>query len=334
MAKNKKDLIIESFQKMDSTMLEILLDESRTYQDATKEVFLEKLNVAFSNLRENGDTLLSSQKGFCNSNECSNKGCKGYSFVGNNSKNHIDLIFEESDDDIKDIYHCSGFETNDKSVNTETLIDIDISNDEKADFKPSIDFLIKNQNCNSAYEELNQYRNVVIAKDVYLIWLKKFNHLYESFDLPPLFYAGFKKFYWLYSRINELKDFLKSNNAAKEAVGEFDVVDKNNETQLLKWLIKYEETGNNLILFLFEDIDYERPENTEYFKVDDFKINTVDFKYIAKFKCLFDEHYWNMLEKFTTFSPEQQTRYVNENSEMSRNISSLSYHLTKRGFEF
>ncbi len=32
-------------------MLEILLDESKTYQDATKEIFIEKLNQVFSNRR-------------------------------------------------------------------------------------------------------------------------------------------------------------------------------------------------------------------------------------------------------------------------------------------
>jgi hypothetical protein len=329
MAKNKEDLIVESFQKMDSTMLEILLDESRTYQDATKEVFLEKLNEAFSNLRDNGDTLLSSNKGFCNSNECSNKGCKGYSFVGNKSKKHIDLIFEELDDEVKDIYHCSGFETIDKSVETGNLIYIDIAKDEKADFKPSIEFSIKSQKCNLAYEELNQYQNIVIDKDVYLTWLEKFYHLYESFELVPIFYAEFKNFYWLYSRINELKDFLKSNNSAKEAVSEFNSIDQNNETQLLKLLVKYETTLDNLTMFLH----FEYSAQSEYFKIDNFRIDTSDFKHITEFKSLYEEPYWNMLKKYTTFSKEEEMQYTNENSEMSEYISSLSYHLNKRGFE-
>ena len=47
MFKNKKNLIVESFKKMDCDMLEILLDENFTYQDAKKEVFLEKININF-----------------------------------------------------------------------------------------------------------------------------------------------------------------------------------------------------------------------------------------------------------------------------------------------
>lgn len=333
MTNSKKKLIIESFQKMDWNMLDILLDDNKTYQDAAKEVFLEKLNAAFSKLKKYGDTFLLSYEGFCNSEECSNKGCKGYSFVGNKSKKHIDLIFEELDDDINDIYHCNSFETNDTTAETENLIYIDVKNDEKADFKPSIDFLIKSQKCKLAYEELIQYQNKVIDKEVYLVWLEKFHYLYKSFDLPPLFYSEFDKFHTLYYRINELNDFLQSSDFAKEAVIDFQNIDKTNEPQLLKWLIKYEKTGSNLTLFLFEDIDFEYPEKSEYFVVDNFKISTSDFIHIAKFKFLFDEHYWTMLEKYSTFSDEETTRYLNENNEMSEHISSLTYHIDKRGIE-
>jgi hypothetical protein len=333
MNKDKIEYIIESFQKMDLNMLDILLDENRTYQDATKEVFLEKLNTAFAQLKKSGDTFLLSYKGFCNSEECSNNGCKGYSFVGNNSKKHIDLIFEELDNDVNEIYHCNGFETYETSVETENLIWIDVKNDEKADFKPSIDFLIKSQQCKLAYEELTRYQDTIIDKEVYLVWLEKFHYLYKSFDLPPLFYSEFDKFHTLYYRFNELNDFLQSNDFAKEAVKEFQTIDKSNEPLLLKWLIKYEKTGDNLTLFLYEDIDFEFPEKSECFNVDDFKINTSDFWYIAKFKFLFDEYYWNMLEKYTTFSNEQTTQYINENSEMSNYINSLSYHIDKRNNE-
>lgn len=330
---NKKELIIESFQKMDSAMLEILLDDNKTYQDAAKDMFLEKLNKAFSEFKEKGDTFLFSYKGFCNSNECNNKGCSGYSFVGNNSKNYIDFIFQETENEINDIFHCNGFEITGKSIETNNPISVFICNDEKADFKPSIDFLIKSQKCKLAYEELIHFQNTVIDKEVYLVWLEKFYPLYKSFDLPPIFYAEFDKFYWLYSRINELKDFLQSSDFAKEAVIDFQNIDKYNEPQLLKWLIKYEQTGNHLTLFLYEDIDFEYPEKSEYFVVDNFKISTSDFKVIAKFKFLFDEHYWEMLEKYSTFSEEETIRYVNENDEMSKYINSLSYHLDKRGIQ-
>jgi hypothetical protein len=333
MKNSKKELIIKGFQYMDCEMLDILLEDNKTYQDATKKVFIEKINEAFSKLKKFGDTFLIPYQGFCNYQVCNNRGCRGYSFVGNKSNKHIDLIFEELDNDVNDIYHCNGFKNNDISVETENLISIDIKNDEKADFKPSFDFLIKSQKCKLAYEELTQYQATIIDKDVYLVWLEKFYQLYKSFNPLQIPYVEFNKFYWLYYRINELKDFLETSDYAKEAVKEFQTIEKSNEPQLLKWLIKYEKTADNLTLFLYEDLDIEYPEKSEYFEVDVLKIKTSDFIHIAKFKFLFDEHYWIMLEKYTTSSTEETTRYINENGEMTNFNNSLSYHIDKRGIQ-
>lgn len=51
MPRQKKDLIVNSFQKMDLDMLEVLLDNTRTYQEATKEVFLQKISGAFQKIK-------------------------------------------------------------------------------------------------------------------------------------------------------------------------------------------------------------------------------------------------------------------------------------------
>lgn len=301
MNNNKKDFIISAFQRMDLSMLEVLLDDNKTYQNTTKEVFIGKIEEVFLEFQANDDTHLLSYKGFCNSDKCSNKGCSGYSFIGNTSKKKISLIFGETEDDFNDIYDCLNFKTVDET-SSEGSLSIIIYEDEKVDFYPSFDFLIESEKCKLAYEELIQYKNKVIDKEVYLVWLEKHYSLYKSFFLPPLIYSDLYKFYKLYYKINELNIFLQSSDSAKEAIKEFQTIDKNNEIQLLKWLVKYEKTGNNnLTLFLYEDIDFEYPEKSEYFEVADLKINTSDFKYIAKFKFLFDEYYWNMLDKYTTF---------------------------------
>ena len=333
MSKTKLQLIIENLEKMDLSMLDVLLDENKTYQDARKEVFLKKIEEIFSKLKAKGDTRLESFKGFCNSNECSNKGCKGYSFVGNKSKSHIDLIFEETGADVNDIYDCFGFETLDDTVQRENILSIVIKKDEEATFKPSVDYLIKSQKCNFAYEELYKYKNVILSKDIYLLWLEKHNALYKTFTLPPIMHAQYGRFYWLYSHMDDLKEYLQSDESAKKAVNEFEKIKVGNETQLLAWLVKYEKTGHDLTLFMYNDINFEYPEEKSYFVFEALKISTSDFKYIAKFKFLFDKHYWDMLEKYTTFSEEEKHQYINQNSEMANHISSLSYHLEKRGLK-
>lgn len=332
MSKTKLELIIENFESMNLSMLDVLLDDDKTYQDARKEVFLEKIEKIFSKLKSNGDTRLDSYKGFCNSDECSNKGCKGYAFVGNKSKSHIDLIFDETANDVNDIYDCVGFETIDKSIEKKNLLSIVVKRDEEANFKPSINYLIKSQKCNFACDELYRYKNKIINKDIYLPWLGYHNSLYKTFSLPPIMDAQYGRFYWLYSRMDDLKDYLQSDESAKKAVTEFQSIKIGNETQLLAWLVKYEKTGHDLTLFMYNDIDFENPENKLFFMLEDLKISTSDFKYIAKFKFLFDTHYWSMLEIYSTFSEEEKNQYINQNSEMAEYISSLSYHLEKRCF--
>lgn len=332
--KTKKDLILESFKTMNFDMLEILLDDNKTYQDATKEVFLDKVHIAFTKLKASGDNSLKSYKGFCNSDNCTNKGCSGYSFIGNNSKNHIDLIFDEENDDVKDIYNCYQFKTIDKSVDKEDFINIEIMEDEKADFNPNIDFLIKSQNYNKAFDELMKFQHNIIDKNIYVHWLKKYYFLYESFGFSDSLFNNLKKFNSLYYEINELKDFLKSNKSAKKAIKEYNTLDIHNELELLKWLVKYEKIGENLILFLYEDIDFEKPEEKEYFELKNLKIKTSDFKHIAKFKFLFDNQYWDKLKKYTTFTEEDKIRFSNERDERSDYITILSYHLNKRGITF
>lgn len=313
-------------------MLDVLLDDSRTYQDVVKDVFIEKLDTVFTKFKDNGDTHLLAFKGVCNSTTCSNKGCFGYSFIGNNSKQHIDLIFDELSDDIKDIYQCRTLDRNDTSIEQKNELSFDIKFDEVAGFEPSVDFLIASQKCRLAYEELLEYQNTIITKEIYLPWLEKYHDLHKSFDLPPLFYRYEDEFYWLYNRINELAEFLQTNDLAKEALETFQTTVNTDEIHLLRWLTKFEKTGHNLTLFLFEELDLKRPEECDYVIVNDLKIDTSDFLFIAKFKCLFEDHYWDMLEKYTTISnDDRRAEYVNENGSTNDYVYSLTYHLDKGG---
>ncbi|MBK9396920.1 MAG: hypothetical protein IPN55_06675 [Saprospiraceae bacterium] len=48
----RKKRIIAAIEHMDIGMLDLLLNEESTYQDARKEVFLNKLNKVFFNLKK------------------------------------------------------------------------------------------------------------------------------------------------------------------------------------------------------------------------------------------------------------------------------------------
>ena len=107
----KKEAIIHYFSKMDIDMLELLLDDKKTYQHSTKEIFLKKLNTeVFEEFKKNGDTQLEIHTGFCNQENC-NKGYKGFLLASSVTNNYSAFIFEETKDEIKDICCCSGFKS-------------------------------------------------------------------------------------------------------------------------------------------------------------------------------------------------------------------------------
>jgi hypothetical protein len=105
---SQADAVLYFFQLMDISMLKLVLDDAHTYQDYEKKVFLKKLDYAFDDLLQAGNTYLNRYEGFCNSEECNFK-CKGYSFVGNVTNDYMDFIFDIRDQRVFDLYECSQF---------------------------------------------------------------------------------------------------------------------------------------------------------------------------------------------------------------------------------
>lgn len=159
----------------------------------------------------------------------------------------------------------------------------------------------KIQKCQLAYEELIQCQNMVIDKRIYCAWLEKHSELKQSLNISlATNNTDIGNFFWLYDGITDLKEFLQSDDFAKQAIQEFQTIEKSNEQQLLKWLVKYEKTGRNLTLFLYEYYEDDFPKDIPYYKISNLMIDKSDFKNIAEFKFLFDECYWNTLEKYNT----------------------------------
>lgn len=332
MPKTKKQLILQSFEKMDINMLHVLLNDDITFQDASKETFLSKLEVVFSKLKAEGDSCLQLHKGFCKSDACDNKGCKGFSFIGNKSNYYIDLIFTETEDDFTDIYYCHEFQTDDRSVEKECSVPIEIKKDETQGFVPTIDFLLVSQKCKTACDELLVLNKVPIGSEVYLKWLQKHQSLNDSLDFwYAIKYVELCIFNSLHRELTELRGFLAFSSEAKQAVEEFETINKNDEINLLKWLVDNEGLSSNFILFLYEEIDFEYHKNSEFFQINGLKIRTDDFAHIAKFKFYFDEHYWGMLEKYSVFTDEEAFNFCKKYPGRKDITAQLSYSLRKRG---
>ena len=322
----KKEAIIQYFSSMDLEMLELLLDENRTYQDATKEIFLEKLGSTFEEFKSNGDTNLSPVKGKCEAHSC-NYNCSGFAFLGNNSNKRLPLIFEENETDYLDIYFCSTFKTS-EDYDVVNDIFLDISKDEKATFKPSVNYLLRASECKNALLDLEKYKGQVIGKEVYTEWYNKHTELFKS--LPGIFsnYNAFSKFNLLWFDLEDIIKTLLYDSKARKALQDYESLSHDNENELLNWLLKYEEMGQHIALFLLNENQFPYLNvPIPLYHLEGVYIDQKDFLNYVDFSTKYDKGYELMLQKYNTF----------ENGVCPPNVShedfySLRYHLNKNGF--
>jgi hypothetical protein len=103
--KSQYRAIVYFIERMNIDKINKLLD-SHQYSDKDKPHFIDLLNSVFIEFKKSGSKRLYSESGVCKG--C-NFGCKGYTFVSDLDKTHLDLVIEESNERVKDIYDCSNF---------------------------------------------------------------------------------------------------------------------------------------------------------------------------------------------------------------------------------
>lgn len=299
---NPTNVIMKYLSEMDSDMLSEVLNNDITYQEAHKEVFVEKLNDAFNKFKREKDTSLTPFPGICVSKECTNTGCKGYSFVGNISGATLDLILEEKNGEVHDIYHCHGMVTDHKPGEHDKQINIYISTDEKADFVPSSEYLYKGQLTDKAVEDIYSYENTCFSKSDIVYLVEKYELLHKSTFDPFLGLTRFNKFEHAFDALNEISKFIGYQDKAATALSRYLSQDMSVNTNLVNWLLEFEDFG----LFigpLIYDINQTDLANNEYGDIvfnnrTGFKINRMEFDSEIRFCLLFSERYWNFIAKY------------------------------------
>ena len=124
--KTQAEAVLYFLQHLDVTMVSIILQDNRTYQNFAKPLFIKKLEDALDEFIEAGDTYLNRYDGVCNSKTC-NFNCKGFSFVGNKSEDYLDLIIDTQDGVVLDIYECFSFKCENQEIKKNEYIGLDKS---------------------------------------------------------------------------------------------------------------------------------------------------------------------------------------------------------------
>ena len=327
-----KENIIKAFEKMDLNSLNKILDENLTYQDVSKNVFLEKLNEIFIEIKKS-DSKLYLHDGFCSSEECSNNGKKGVMFCGNNSGKHFNFIFEQNNDErVTDIFQCHRFECDAQNAVDENKkrVFMKIYDDEKANFSPSSDYLHKNNYSLNAVSELTSDQKLEITKDEIVEWVRKHKDFYDSLNWMSLNYKFQSYFYECYNHLSKINDFF---NLEIDCYNALDIYTKNDmqiEFQLLKWLAEHEELHYKLTL-LFPNIINENELKSG--EINLYKDLNRYFKKDVLINCItvgtiFEKYYYDKLNKYRV--ENSKIEEVSPFDDEFDNYISLRYHLEQQ----
>jgi hypothetical protein len=329
----KAELIIKAFAEMNIAALEILLDDAKTYQDASKEVFLEKVEELFLAHKNSGDDYLISYSGKCGAenSRCDNCGKTGYRFVGNQSNNYSDFIFEIGRETVSDIYDCSRFETAETIENLASQASLDFDEDEKAYFVKTPDYLYKVNAAGKAFAEISTTPPQLLDFEQLSYWVNKHAVLSErigDFDIfePIMKWTPFVR---LYSDLKEIKEYLNLNfKPIQNANEEYKTLQT--EQHYIDWIIK------NYAVFdpAPSDLQYGLTlENSVVScKIDNHTtlfFHGQEFLEAYHFLKNYETKNAELLKKYCVYNEEEYWEKWNDNN-FKDDLSNLNYHLQQR----
>ena len=239
---------------MNINLLDILLDDDKPYMDVPKPLLLEQLNLEFNKLKKKGiNEFLKVSKGSCA--DCFN-GCGGFTFLTKNN-DFLDLLFIEKNNEIVDLFLCSTF-NNEEQLEKKNNIYFSFKEDEKVTFNPSPELIIKLQRVKRSITEFEKFQNTITGIEEFVIWLDRAKELFSSIGLKEKWdYNSFGLFNSIYVNVEYINNLISYHSIAIMALKIFKNIEKDNETEIIDWLIKYEENE------LFYSFGYTKIENWE-----------------------------------------------------------------------
>jgi len=104
-------VLLEATKRLDIEMFKEFYIHTEDYKNSKRLFLLKDMGIAFNKFLELGDSHLEPNLGVCN--RC-NKGCHGHVLVGNESKNYMNLLFENDVDKIIGVAECADLITTNK----------------------------------------------------------------------------------------------------------------------------------------------------------------------------------------------------------------------------
>lgn len=314
---------------MDVEMLDLILENTSELDGSPKPVFLEKLEKVFDTFKKSGDTFLQVHHGECA--KCS-KHCRGFSFIGNNSLDYIDLMFDQENHKITNIYQCSDFiNYNEIEKNKAIHLNADAVEDENNAFDEDYEnFVLK---CKEAVNGLKQYENQIVPIHIIKEWLTIHSNLNDQ-CFEYLFFPKHSE----YSDLNNKFESLMGVNHFAELI-KIEVLHlkfaleeiENSDRDLLQWLTINEDLGKNINTLMSDSCEENEFINGKIlvFEPLNLYISEEDFGDFLTFENAFQKYYYEKLDEYTIYTDEE----INDMEDMSieyLNSQSLRHVLEAR----
>lgn len=228
----QKEAFIFYLQRMNTDMLEVVLPDNICYFGAHKSEFLDKLSYIFNQLKLGGEKGLLQIKLNKENNNI-------FYLVSQVFGYEQEFIMEEKNGNIVNI-------SDSKVINSLEEIEwlshweIFFGDDEKAEFIPSNEYVLKLHHCINAYEEIVNSEIQTYTGDDISNWVKKYQSLYEEVENDILWFK-LNDFRNLFSHLEFIMSALKKHNEVKIALKSFD--DSGSEA-INKWVV-----DNNRLFF-------------------------------------------------------------------------------------
>ena len=236
---NKKQLILKAFEKLDAPMLAVLLNDEQSYQDVTKDAYVNGIQNYFDSVKECPETILDfkSYPGKCT---LCQKGKTGYAFVNSEGECFMSMVFEEKNDDFTDFYRCSSFEPDDVEIINE-WVGLSFYPDEEVGFIHTLDTLKDEKDCLQGMSELQNEiaENGILESGFYSSWYNNYKHLHSVdriFD-KRMYAFGTE----IRQHLSEVSSVLVQNKKNKEAqvflkeLFSFEIV---SQDSIADWLVR------------------------------------------------------------------------------------------------
>ncbi len=272
MEQAQKDIIIESFSKMDIGKLGSILNDSTIYQYAKKEVFIKKLAELFYSFKHWGDTSLEVYTGKYYNENYFRTEWNANAFRGNVSKVFTFFVIDEIRSEVTDIFGIDNIILNDISITKGELNNnriLEIGEDEKHSFKTTTKYLKLINDCETAYKELSGNGITYLNKKDYIKWLVKYCLLYDSISSAKFSdYRRIAKFKKIYTILKEITNVLSKEEEVVNAINQYDNLSLTDLDEVYKWQDQYWSLSS-LDFYWYVLLEMENDKTIEWLTFDD-----------------------------------------------------------------